>query len=129
MYTCANCTVCACREENPEKLRIPNVSLLLPEKKLSFTKMEDVEKRAVQAIRKKQPLVFQWRGGYLTREVLAQLLETCSAQAERKQLYPRLALNWPQAVLQLQFEPQLPSVQLVMQEANEGEQYGEGGET
>ena len=40
-------------------------------------------------------------------------------------MYPRLALNWPQAVLQLTFEPQPPQEQVVLQEANEGEQYGE----
>jgi len=96
------------------------------EKKLSFTKVEDVAKRAAQAIRKKQPLVFHWRGGYLTREMLAELLETCTAEAQKKQMYPRLALNWPQAVLQMTFELQLPQEQVVLQEANEGEQYGEG---
>ena len=92
------------------------------EKKLSFTRMEDVAKRAAQAIRKKQVLVFHWRGGYLTREVLAQLLGVCAADAQKKQLYPHLALNWPQAVMQLQFVPQQPAEQVTVQEANEGEQ-------
>ena len=99
------------------------------EKKLSFTKVEDVEKRAAQAIRKKQPLIFHWRGGYLTREMLTELLEACTAQARKKDLYARLALNWPQAVLQLTFEPQPPRDRMVMQEANEGEQIQDGGET
>ena len=54
--------------------------------------------------------------------MLAQLLEVCTAEAQKKQLYPHLALNWPQAVMQLQFVPQQPAEQVVMQEANEGEQ-------
>ena len=33
------------------------------EEKRSFTKLEEVERRAAQAIRKKQPLIFHWRGG------------------------------------------------------------------
>ena len=38
---------------------------------LSFTKPEDVENRARQALRKKQPhFVFHWRGGGLNREIL-----------------------------------------------------------
>ena len=47
---------------------------LRKEKKLSFTRMEDVSKRALQAIRKNKELIFHWRGGYLTREVLAEIL-------------------------------------------------------
>ena len=41
---------------------------------LSWTKPEEAARRVDQALRKKQPgLVFHWRGGYLTREVLAEL--------------------------------------------------------
>ena len=45
------------------------------EKKLSFTKAEDVYKRACQAAKKGKPLTFHWRGGYLTRAVLEELLD------------------------------------------------------
>ena len=42
---------------------------------LSFTKPEDVESRARQALRKKQAhFVFHWRGGGLNRELLTDLL-------------------------------------------------------
>ena len=45
------------------------------EKKLSFTKKEDVYKRSLQAAKKGRVLIFHWRGGYLTKEVLKELLE------------------------------------------------------
>ena len=51
------------------------------EKKISFTKIEDVKKRSQQAIRKNKPLLFHWRGGYLTREVLTELLEAMGQAA------------------------------------------------
>ena len=44
------------------------------EQKLSFTKQEEVGRRALQAIRKKKPLIFHWRGGYLTRDVLGEMV-------------------------------------------------------
>ena len=47
------------------------------EKKLSFTKKEDVYKRSLQAAKKGRVLIFHWRGGYLTKEVLKELLELC----------------------------------------------------
>ena len=40
------------------------------EAKLSFTRPEEVAGRAAQAVRKGKPLVFHWRGGPLTGEVL-----------------------------------------------------------
>ena len=45
------------------------------EKKLSFTKQEDVYKRSLQAAKKGKTLTFHWRGGYLTKEVLRELLD------------------------------------------------------
>lgn len=91
------------------------------EKKLSFTREEDVAKRAQQAIRKKKPLIFHWRGGYLTREVLAQLCLRLENAAQEKGLHVRIGLNWPQAVLQADFVPDLPGEELSLQQANEGE--------
>ncbi len=43
------------------------------EAKLSFTRPEEVAGRAAQAVRKGKPLVFHWRGGPLTGEVLGEL--------------------------------------------------------
>ena len=45
------------------------------EKKLSFTKVEDVYKRALQTAKKGRVFTFHWRGGYLTRAVLEELLD------------------------------------------------------
>lgn len=92
------------------------------EKKLSFTKQEDVRKRAMQAAKKGKILTFHWRGGYLTREVLVELLAIMEEEAVKKEKHVRMSLNWPQAVLRIWFEKELPAEQITMQEANEGEQ-------
>lgn len=91
------------------------------EKKLSFTKEEDVRKRSMQAVKKGKTLIFHWRGGYLTREVLLDLLKIMQEEAAKKDKYARLSLNWPQAVLQVSFEEEQPQEAMTMQEANEGE--------
>ena len=91
------------------------------EKKLSFTKTEDVQKRALQAIRKGKPLLFHWRGGYLTREVLSELLKLLEGTARQKGKHARTGLNWPQAVLHVTFIEEAPPEELVVEEANEGE--------
>lgn len=91
------------------------------EKKLSFTKPEDVEKRALQAIRKEKPLLFHWRGGYLTREVLMELLHLLEVTAAQKGKYPKVGLNWSQAVLQVNFSDVMPEEEVTAEEANEGE--------
>lgn len=90
-------------------------------KKLSFTKTEDVEKRALQAIRKKQLLVFHWRGGYLTRERLAELLVLLEQTAAQKEKHPNVSVNWSQAVLQVAFTEEVPVQEVVTEIANEGE--------
>ena len=79
------------------------------EQKLSYTKMEDVEKRIDQTIRKKQEIyVFHWRGGYLTREVLIELCERIEKAASKRQKGVEISVNWPQAVLQVRFTDQKP---------------------
>ena len=52
--------------------------------------MEDVEKRALQAIKKKKNLTFHWRGGYLTREKLTELLQLLEGMARGRGKYARL---------------------------------------
>ncbi|MGN0372351.1 MAG: transglutaminase domain-containing protein [Enterocloster sp.] len=92
------------------------------EKKLSFTRMEDVKKRALQAMRKGKPLLFHWRGGYLTREVLGQLLALLRETAAEKEMHAKLGLNWSQAVLLVRFYRELPAQEVVVEQANEGEE-------
>lgn len=91
-------------------------------KKLSFTKMEEVEKRALQAAKKGKELIFHWRGGVLNRETAAQMLKAFKEAGEKKGKYPRAAINWPQAVLLVEYLSELPAEELVTEEANEGEQ-------
>ncbi len=91
-------------------------------KKLSFTKMEEVEKRALQAAKKGKELIFHWRGGALNRETAAQMLKVFKKAGEKKGKYPRAAINWPQAVLLVEYLSELPVEELVTEEANEGEQ-------
>jgi len=86
------------------------------EKKLSFTKYEDVRKRTAQAVKKEKPLLFCWRGSYLTREVLKELVQIFEEEAARKEKYVSLSLNWPQAVLLVSFKKQQPLTQIVNEE-------------
>ena len=76
--------------------------------KLSFTKLEEIERRGEQAARKKKELVFHWRGGYLTRAVLEEILQCLHRAGESQGMHPRVRLNWPQAVLQVAYTGQPP---------------------
>ena len=113
------------RDHEPVIYKVPQCSdgekFYYREKKLSFTKTEDVQKRALQAIRKGKPLLFHWRGGYLTREVLSELLKLLEGTARQKGKHARTGLNWPQAVLHVTFIEEAPPAELVVEEANEGE--------
>ncbi len=113
------------RDHEPVLYRVPVCSdesrFYYKEKKLSFTKLEEVEKRAEQAARKGKVFLFHWRGGYLTREVLKELLEALERAGRKKEKHARVSLNWPQAVLMVTYEAMLPEMQVTMEEANEGE--------
>ena len=63
-----------------------------------------MEKRAKQAVKKGKPLVFHWRGGYLTRELVQEFLRIFEEVASEKGKYARVGLNWSQAVLSVTFE-------------------------
>ena len=93
------------------------------EAKLSFTKVEDVVKRAQMAIRKGLPFVFHWRGGPFTREVLIQLIQALEEAAQKRNRHAAVSYNRPQAVLQVHFPAKLPQEAAAEEEANEGEQY------
>ena len=91
------------------------------QKKLSFTKTEEVDKRALQAVKKGRTLTFHWRGGYLTREMLDELLVLLERTAQTKGKHVRVGLNWPQAVLAVDFTEEPPLKELIIDTVNEEE--------
>lgn len=93
------------------------------EKKLSFTKTEDVYRRALQTAKKGRVFTFHWRGGYLTKAVLEELLELIQKAGKEKQKNARISLNWSQAVLRFDYVEDHGEVEpeVVVEEANEGE--------
>lgn len=91
------------------------------EKKLSFTKFEEVEKRASQAVRKGKPFIFHWRGGYLSRESLTAIKSSLDRAAGKKGKYARVSVNWPQAVFCASFSDRILEEELLVEEPNEGE--------
>ena len=92
--------------------------------KLSFTKPEDLTRRITQAAKKKKPrFIFHWRGGYLTREMLTELMRWIGAAAEEAGKGVSLSLNWPQAVFCLSFsDTPVESQILTMERANEADE-------
>ena len=91
------------------------------EKKLSFTKPEDVYKRALQAAKKGREFTFHWRGGYLTREILSDLVDQIQAAGKTRDKKAIITLNWPQAVLRFHFTDQQAEEKIFIEEVNEGE--------
>ena len=91
------------------------------EKKLSFTKKEDVYKRSLQAAKKGRVLIFHWRGGYLTKEVLKELLELIRKAGDEKEKTAMVSINWPQAVIRVQYTDMQVQESVTIEEANEGE--------
>lgn len=91
------------------------------EKKLSFTKIEDVYKRALQAARKGREFTFHWKGSYLTREVLADLVDQIQAAGKTRDKKAIITLNWPQAILRFHFTDQQAEDKVFIEEVNEGE--------
>ena len=91
------------------------------EKKLSFTKPEDVYKRALQAAKKGREFTFHWRGGYLTREILSDLVDQIQAAGKTRDKKAIITLNWPQAVLRFHFVEQHAEGKVFIEEVNEGE--------
>ena len=77
--------------------------------------------RAAQAVKKGKPLIFHWRGGYLTRDTVTELLNLMEEAARQKGKHVRAGLNWPQAVFFAEFTEVLPAEELLVETANEGE--------
>ncbi|MEI3347107.1 MAG: hypothetical protein V8R55_01385 [Dysosmobacter sp.] len=86
--------------------------------KRSFTKIEDVCKRAQMPLRKDQPFLFHWRGGTLNREILLELVRALEEAAQTRGRHAAVSYNYPQAVLCVRFPRELPREELVAQEAD-----------
>ena len=83
--------------------------------------MDEVRNRTKQAVKKGKVLLFHWRGGYLTKDVLSELLEICDKEARAKEKQAYVSVNWAQAVLRIRFVDGVGEEQIEMEEANEGE--------
>lgn len=90
------------------------------EKKLSFTKIEDVYKRSLQAAKKGKTLTFHWRGGYLTKEIFQELMDEIRKAGKERQKTALVQVNWPQSIIRLHYE-EMADESIIMEEANEGE--------
>lgn len=73
------------------------------EKKVSWTTAEEVRNRTAQAVKKGKILLFHWRGGYLTKEVMKELLSIFTEEAEKKNKQAFCSVNWGQAVIKVMF--------------------------
>ena len=91
------------------------------EKKISWTTLEEVRNRTKQAVKKGKVLLFHWRGGYLTKEILKSLLEIFEEEARAKDKRSYTSVNLAQAVLRVRFEEGSGQEEIEMEEANEGE--------
>ena len=71
--------------------------------------------------KKGREFTFHWRGGYLTREVLADLVDQIQAAGKTRDKKAIITLNWPQAVLRFHFVEQQAEGKVFIEEVNEGE--------
>lgn len=92
-------------------------SFYYKEKKVSWTTVDEVRNRARQAVKKNKVLLFHWRGGYLTREVLKELITVISEEAKAKGKSAVISVNWPQAVLKVRFETDNTEKEVEMEDA------------
>ena len=54
-------------------------------------------------MKKGKVLTFHWRGGYLTKVVMEELLQIISETTKEKSRYSQVSINWPQAVIRVKF--------------------------
>ncbi len=95
------------KDHEPSIYKIPacidELHFYYKEKKLSFTKMEEVAKRCEQAMKKGKVLTFHWRGSYLTKTVMEELVHLITSKAKEKSRHSQISINWPQAVIRVRF--------------------------
>jgi len=117
------------KDHEPAIYKIPACSegdhFYYKEKKLSFTKLEDVAKRCLQAIKKRKVLTFHWRGGYLTKAVMEELLQLVADTAKEKGQHSQVSINWPQAIIRVKFFQEQVEDSVKMEDAYEEENDAE----
>ena len=113
------------RDHEPVVWKVPvcvdNDHFYYREKKVSWTTLDEVRNRSRQAAKKGKVLLFHWRGGYLTKEILSELLKIFNEEASAREKHALISLNWPQAVLQVEFADGIGQEKLQVEESNEGE--------
>lgn len=113
------------RDHEPVIYKVPACSegdhFYYKEKKLSFTKQEDVAKRCLQALKKAKVLTFHWRGGYLTKAVMQELLQIIAETARGKGMHSQVSINWPQAVIRVKYIAEQVEDSVKMEDAYEEE--------
>ena len=80
-----------------------------------------MRKRAAQAVKKGKEFLFHWRGGYLSKEVMKDLLMIFDEEAKKKSKNAYVSINWAQAIFLVVFRDEILEQQVEMEEANEGE--------
>jgi len=93
------------------------------QKKLSYTKEEDLKKRALQAATKGKNLTFHWRGGYLTGETTEKILRILEDVGKEKGKTAKIWLNYPQAVFKVSYSSEKGGG-LTVEEAYSNEREG-----
>lgn len=113
------------RDHEPVIYEIPTCSdvnrFYYKEKKLSFTKREEVEKRCRHAIKKGKTLTFHWRGSDLTKTVMEELLQIMTDTAKEENRHSRIFINWQQAVIRVKFFREQMEDSVKMEDAYEEE--------
>lgn len=95
------------RDHEPTVWSVPNCidsdHFYYREQKLSFTKLEEVQKRTVQALKKGKSFLFHWRGGGLSQAFVVQLLQMFQKEAEARGKHSCVSWNMSQAVFAVTF--------------------------
>ena len=68
-------------------------------------------------------MTYHWRGGYLAREMLQELVDNMRKAGMEKNKTMLLQINWPQAVIRVQYQELQAEESIQMEDANISEQY------
>ncbi len=113
------------KDHEPVIYKIPECNVgdhfYYKEKKLSFTRLEEVAKRCEQAVKKGKVLTFHWRGGYLTKTVMEEILQIIAGVAKEKGRHSQVSINWTQAVIRVKFIQEQMEDSVKMEDAYEEE--------